>query len=402
MILPETVEEIVQTQKRNLQTQDKAIPREALLQLPKQTAHALIISGIRRCGKSTLLRQLMKKNDHCCYFNFEDQRAAGFDVRDFEKLCAVLKQEYGPSKLYVFDEIQNVPEWERFVRRMLDEGNRFVVTGSNASLLSRELGMKLTGRHLSKELFPFSYAEFLEFTHKQPSPESFNAYLLHGGFPEFLKTTNIEILQELLQDILARDIIVRYGLRESRIIRDLALFLLTNVGKPFSYNALAKQFHLGSVNSIIVYISYFEDSYLLFTLPRFDYSLKKQQISFKKIYSVDTGLSGANSASFSKDRGRIFENSVFLHLRRKYREVFYFQDEGRECDFVIRERGTITHAVQVCYHITEENKDRELAGLHTAMQKLHLKEGLLVTVDQEDNRDGISIVPAWKWMLGPV
>lgn len=157
-----------------------------------------------------------------------------------------------------------------------------VITGSNASLLSKELGSKLIGRHLRYELFPFSYKEFLKFKNAKPSLQSFDEYLETGGFPENVKLKNDLILQELFNDIIARDIIVRYNLRNPKIVKELTLYLLSNVGKEFSYQKLKKVFNFGSVNTVISLFGYYEDSYLLFTVPQFNYSFKSRIVNAKK------------------------------------------------------------------------------------------------------------------------
>jgi len=397
MLLKDTLREIV-LQKKELQDQ-KTIKRELLKEIDSNTSHVIILSGIRRCGKSTLMKQLMKMAPWPYYFNFEDQRAYGFSVADFEKLDAVFHEELGESDRYFFDEIQNVEGWERYVRTLQDRGKKVIITGSNASLLSKELGTKLTGRHLRYELFPFSYAEMLKFTLKTPSQSSFEEYFTTGGFPEYLKQRRLEILQEFFEDIVIRDIVVRYGLREARTIKELALFLITNSGKYFSYNKLKEYFKLGSTNTVISYLSYFEDSYLFYTVPKFEYSYKKQLVNPKKIYSVDIGLSAAVSTTFSSDRGRMLENLVFLHLRRRYKEIFYFKGKG-ECDFIIKEKGKVTFAIQVCYQLTDDNKEREVTALQEAMEQVNLKEGLILTYSQEDKLGNIHIKPVWKWLLG--
>jgi len=270
------------------------------------------------------------------------------------------------NKIYFFDEIQNVKNWERFIRALQDRGNKIFLTGSNASLLSRELGTKLTGRHLTYELFPFAYDEFLKLKGYKTGIKSFEKYFNLGGLPEYVKTQNIQILQQVFEDILMRDIIVRYGLRNSRTIKELAVYLISNASKEYSYNKLKNTFGLGSASSVISYISYFEDSFLMFSIPKFSYSIKQQVINPKKIYIIDVGFARAISLSFSKDEGRILENVVFLQLRRKYKNIFHFR-EKYECDFVIKERNAITAAYQVCYQITEENKRREINGILDAL-----------------------------------
>jgi len=401
MLLKETIRSVVKSQKSELSRFGCGTKRERLGQIDLSAPFASVISGIRRCGKSTLLRQLMKGTKNFYYLNFEDPRLSGFESTDFQKLDEVFSEEFGDSNQYFFDEIQNAPKWELFVRGGLDKKKRFAITGSNASLLSRELGTRLTGRHLTCELFPFSFAEFLKFSGKAPGQGSFEEYLEKGGFPEYLKYRKAEILQELLNDIIARDIIVRHGLKSQKTVKELALFLLSNAGKEFSYNGIKKTFNLGSANTAIAFISYFEDSYILFTVPRFDYSQKKQVASPKKIYAIDNGLAGANSVSFSADKGRMLENAVFLQLRRNGKNIFYFRQKG-ECDFLVKEKEKITGAIQVCHEITEDNKERETAGLMEAMEKFKLAEGLILTLGQKDTLKikgrKITVKPAWEWM----
>ena len=399
MMLKDTLREVVRSQRKDLDSSEYGVEREMLGEIDLAIPFAVVLSGVRRCGKSTLLRQLAKKVVHY-YFNFEDSRVAGFEPSDFQKLDDVLHDEFGERGYYFFDEIQNVEKWELFVRAGLDKSKKFVITGSNASLLSRELGTRLTGRHLRHELFPFSFKEFLALEGKKPGVNAFDEYLRLGGFPAYLRFGKQNILRELLNDVIERDILARHSIRDSKTVKELALHLLTNSGKEFSYTGLKNSFGLGSTNTAISFVSFLEDSYLLFTVPRFEYSLKKQRVNPKKAYSVDTGLSAANSASFSADSGRALENAVFLHLRRKHREIFYFKRKG-ECDFIARENKLA--AFQACYELTEDNKERELNGLVEALTELKLASGLLITRDQTDSftvgGKKITVVPAWKWML---
>ncbi|MGD6807082.1 MAG: ATP-binding protein [Candidatus Bathyarchaeia archaeon] len=400
MLLKETLKEIVKSQQNDLENQNQGIPRNVTPQINLNLPFAIMLSGIRRCGKSTLLRQIMKKTGGKHYFNFEDPRATGFETSDFQKLDEIFREEYGESDCYFFDEIQNVQKWELFVRAQLDNNKHFLITGSNASLLSKELGTKLTGRHLRQELFPFSYSEFLNFTSQTEGAKSFDAYLQKGGFPEYLKYARNEILQELFNDIIMRDIVVRHKLRSPKAIKELALFLLSNVGAEFSYNNLAKTFGLGSTNTAVAFVSYLEDSYLLFTIPKFSYSLKKQAVNPKKIYAIDNGLANVNSVSFSSNKGRMLENSVFLDLRRSGKEIFYFKEKG-ECDFLVKEKNKVTQAIQVCFDLNEDNQGRETAGLVEALEKFGLSDGLILTFNQQDTLkiDGknVTVLPTWRW-----
>lgn len=395
MIIKESLREIVRTQT----PMPLGITREQLSDINLSVPHAIILSGIRRSGKSTLLSQLMKKTGSAYYVNFDDPRLHGFSVSDFSRLQSALKDEFGDRKHYFFDEVQNVPKWELFVRQLLDSRKHCVITGSNASLLSRELGTRLTGRHLTYELFPFSYAEFLLLLKSEASAQSFGDYLSLGGFPEYLTTKDGKVLQELFKDILLRDIAVRHGIRDERVLQELAQYLITNAGKEYSLNRLTKAFGLNSVTTTSSYVSYLQDSYLLFSIPRFSYSLRQQRVNPKKMYCIDTGLASVNTVSFSEDRGRLLENAVFLHLRRHHKEIYYFKERG-ECDFIVCAAGKALQAIQVCHGLSEENAKRETDGLREAMKTLRIKDGLIVTFDQEDMLDGIPVIPAWKWMTG--
>jgi hypothetical protein len=401
MLTRETLKEIIASQRENLNKLDLGIPREKKKDVAIEDSFALIITGIRRCGKSTFLHQILKKQKKGYYLNLEDPRLEGFELSDFNKAESIMKELYGPGGIYFFDEIQNIPKWEKFIRYLIDKKEKTVITGSNASLLSRELGTKLTGRYLQIEMFPFSFKEFLDMKKEKPSIQSFEEYLYKGGFPEYLKKENPEILNELLSDVVMKDIAIRFGIKNTSILNKIAIYLISNVGKEFSYNSIKKMLEIKSVQSVIDYISYFENAYLLFTIPRFSYSYKQQQINPKKAYSIDNGFSYNNSASFSKDQGKMLENAVFLGLRRKFKNIFYFQQKN-ECDFVIKEKDKITHAIQVCLKLNEETKEREIKGLLAALKEFKLKEGLILTYNQEDTflTDGkkITAMPAWKWL----
>lgn len=396
-----TIKNVITSQREFLDSSEQGTLREKSKEIKIEDSFALIITGVRRCGKSTLMNQLLKKQKKGYYLNLEDPRLGGFDFSDFNKVESIMKELYGEGGVYFFDEIQNVPEWERFVRYLVDKKERVVLTGSNVSILSKELGTKLTGRHLSIELFPFSFWEFLSLKKQEPSINSFEEYLTSGGFPEYIKKENPEVLHELLSDIVMKDIAARFGIKNTAILNKIVIYLISNVGKEFSYNSIKKMFEIKSVKSVIDYISFFENAYLVFTLPRFSYSYKQQQVNPKKVYSIDNGFSSNNSASFSKDYGKMLENLVFLSLRKKYKDIFYFQEKN-ECDFIIKEKDKITKAFQVCFDFNEDNKDREINGLLEVLEKFNLKEGIILTYKQDDEfkiKDKkIKVLPVWKWL----
>ena len=401
MVLQSTINQVFESQRDNNLSRDTGLKREALQDLPNLDAFALIVSGIRRCGKSTLLFQLLKeKYPGALYLNLEDPRLYEFELKDFVRVDKVIAATR--SKVLLFDEIQIVPEWERYVRQKLDEGYKLIITGSNASLLSRELGTKLTGRHITRELFPFSYKEFILFRKLTPSPDSLLQYLHTGGFPEFVKQGANEILNTVFDDILIRDIAVRYGIREVKTLQRLALYLISNVGNLITANRLRTLFEVGSVNTITEYLAHLEDSYLFYLVPKFSYSLRKQLVNPRKVYAVDTGMITVNSGSFTEDDGRKLENLVFLHLRREHRELYYFSEKG-ECDFVVFNKGVAVDALQVCFELNPDNLDREINGLVEALTVLNLKKGRIITVHQKDRyeKEGrvIDVVPCHEFLL---
>ena len=399
MVLKSEIEKSLVLQRLFLNKKQEGFNRESLAKLQLSTSHILIITGVRRCGKSTLLQQISKKiKEEIIYFNFEDPRIYGFELEDFTKLDEIVGDEI---RYYFFDEIQNVEKWELFIRHLHDRDKRIAITGSNASLLSKELGTRLTGRNIQIELFPFSYTEYLMFLQLENNLASFNLYLEDGGFPEYLKSKHKEQHQQLFKDIVYRDIIVRHGIRQAKTLIDIALFLIANVGKEYSLNGIKNTFGVGSANSVADYIHWLEDSYVLFSMPRFSWSLKSVSINPKKVYCIDTGFAQANSLSFSEDTGRLLENCVYLALRRKYKEIYYFKDKG-ECDFIVKEAQDILHIIQVCGKIHPDNKAREVNGLLAALTFFSKTEGLILTLNQEDvlmiNDVKVRLLPVWKWL----
>ena len=400
MLTQEVINQVFNSQRENNLSRDTGLKREALQTLPDLSAYAMIVSGIRRCGKSTLLFQLLKERyPDALYLNFEDPRLYEFERKDFVRLDKVIGDT--GSKVLLFDEIQIIPEWERYVRQKLDEGYKLIITGSNASLLSRELATKLTG-HIAKELFPFSYREFILYKQLESSADSMLQYLDIGGFPEYVKQGANEILHQLFNDVLIRDIVIRYGVRDVKTLQRLALYLVSNVGKLVTANRLKSLFEVGSTNTITEYLSHLEDSYLLHLVPKFSHSLRKQMVNPRKVYAIDTGMISVNSGSFTDDNGRKLENLVYLHLRRKYKEIYYFSEKG-ECDFIVFVNGVAVEVVQVCFDLNPDNLDRELNGVVEALASLNLKEGKIITVHQKERyeKEGciIDVIPCHEFLL---
>jgi len=416
------LKEIVLEQEKDRQDIDAGIPREALSVALRHATlpHAVVVSGVRRCGKSTLLNQIIsdlyKKGVY--YFNFEDERLVDFNVEDFNHLYEVFLELYGERKVFFFDEVQNVPQWEVFVRRMQGKECKFFITGSNASLLSRELGAKLTGRNVNIELFPFSFIEFLSFKDFQLSKNSlsltsdraaikkhFTEYLKYGGMPEYLKYQEITLLKRVYEDILYRDIVARYGIKQVKPLRELGLYLLSNIGGTFSYNNLKKILGVGSMNTIKSYADFLENSYLIFLVNKFSYSLKQQFVSFRKIYCIDNGLAEAVAFQFSKNKGKFLENLVFLELRRKFQEIYYYKTTNNlEVDFLIKSGKNDLSLIQVADNLdNEKTRHRELNALEKAMDELKLKTALILTEDTEEEialrGKVLRVKPIYKWLL---
>ena len=395
------IQEVISSQRQKLERQSYGLEREILPNLPDLDTHALIISGIRRCGKSTVLTQLLKqKKQPSLYLNFDDPRLYGFELKTFQLLDKII--EDSKSEALFFDEIQVVEGWELYIRQKLDEDFRVYVTGSNATMLSRELGTKLTGRHISKELFPFSYREFLSFKSLENNEKSLQKYMQTGGFPQFVKTGNTDILIELFTDILNRDIIVRHGIRDAAALKRLAVYLVSNSGNLVTAGKLQQPLGIKSSATILEYFSFLEDTYLLAFMPKFSYSFKVQLVNPRKIYVVDTGLLQVASKSFTEDKGHILENIVFCELRRQGKELFYFNENGVECDFVVMKNEKIEQVIQVCYELLPENREREIRGLKEAMDFFKINKGLIVTFNQSDafmyNGNRIEVLPAHEFL----
>jgi predicted AAA+ superfamily ATPase len=369
------------------------------------SAHALVLTGVRRCGKSTLQGQIRRGvKGHAVTLNLEDTRLYGMGPEDFPTLLSILETDHPRAAVYL-DEVQEVPEWQRLVRALLDAGRRVCLTGSNASLLGREMGAKLTGRHLPHKVYPFSFREFLEFTSRKAGPQSLDDYLMRGGFAAALTAGPEQgpvLLRELLRDVVHRDIVSRHSLRSARPLMTLALHLIAHPGQPLSLQALAKGLSLPSVAHTGRMVEYLQDSWLMLAVPRFSASFKQRVTSPPKYYAVDTGLAGANSPNATPDLGRKLENAVLLTLRRQGSEpTFAAAPHAWECDFVTGER-----AIQCCARLSPENRKRELGGLVAAATlpggPRRGRELIVITLDQEDAlmEQGLAIrvIPAWKWL----
>lgn len=381
----------------------------------------IIISGIRRCGKSTLMQLIRHNNiEKDYYINFDDDRLIPFTLEDFQVLIEAFIELYDVQNTFYFDEIQLVPGWERFVRRLHNEGKKVFITGSNANLLSHELGTHLTGRHITVKLFPYSFKEFikyidpnilekdnLSFIDTALVKKYFSEFSIFGGMPEYLEYRQKQYLHALYESIIYKDIIVRNKIPQEKPIKELVYYFASNNAKEFSYNSVRKILNIASANTIADYCQYLENSFLCFSLTRFSYSLKEQINYAKKIYFIDQALAESVGFRFSEDQGRTLENIVFLQLLRQDKDV-YFYKKIKECDFIIRDGYEITSAIQVCTSLDNPTtKKREITGLIAAMIEYKLSYGLIITHDEcgteehmHDNiKYNIKIIPCWRWLL---
>jgi predicted AAA+ superfamily ATPase len=321
---------------------------------------------------------------------------------------------FGKKKYLCLDEIQNITGWELFVNRMLRQGYKVFITGSNANLLSRELGTHLTGRHIDIELYPFSFSEYLN-AHNIKIPKKgmysteekallskhFKKYLLQGGMPEVIVFSNEAILTQVVNDILQRDIVNRYNIRKPSELKTVLKFLIANTSHSITYRSIRNNFKIQSANTIQKYIEYAEETYLVFSVRRYEKKLKQFDKNPKKIYCVDNGIITKTSPTLHERQGALLENLVALQLRRGGKEFYYYRGRtDAECDFVVpREKQVL----QVCYQLRDDNREREIKGLSEAINLLSAKHGFLLTLDQEDNivrkNKNIIIQPVWQWLL---
>ncbi len=382
------------------------------------TSEILIITGIRRCGKSVLLQQLRDKlKERDFFFNFDDERLANFHVEDFAALQECFIELFGDQHTYYFDEIQNIYGWETFVRRLYNEGNKVIVTGSNARMLSKELGTHLTGRYISVETYPFSFKEYLQLNHIEPVQKDFyltsgrvnllshfKDYLEKGGFPRYLQVPSPNYLSSLYESIIFRDVMARNGLTNEKEIQELTFYLASNATKRITYNSLGKIIGIRHAETIKNYLEYIQRTYMIFQLLKYAPSVKVQMLSPKKIYFIDNAIINKIGFNSTDNQGVKLENMVFIELKRRGYDLFYHADK-KECDFVVRQGVKIAQAYQVTVSMADGNtRKREIEGLQAAMQAYGLTEGFIITMEEKEDvvigGHTIHVLPAWEWMLG--
>jgi len=380
-----------------------------------------LITGPRRSGKSVLALQLLHGQTFA-YLNFDDDLL----LKEFDEDAVVegLYEVYPNFQFLLLDEIQNLPDWELWVNKLYRRGFNLVVTGSNARLLSREMGTSLTGRYIQIAVFPFSLEEYfdyhqfsmVDFQDATPKKKGellslMNDYLLNGGYPEVVFTPAIgkNYLATLFDSVLLKDIVRRFQIRQTQQLYDLANYLLSNFTNQYSYNQLMKDLNFSSVMTVKKFVGYLSEPYLFFNLSRFSNKIKLQQNAPKKSYVVDNGFIRSRSFESSPNLGRLLENMVFVELLRRGLipdlELFYYKTRNdKEIDFVCRHGHQINQLIQVCFDVSASKVlKRETEALVEAAVELKCFDLVVVTWDKEDTlklKDcTIRIVPIWKWLL---
>lgn len=381
---------------------------------------AQVVIGVRRSGKSTLCyNALTRKGIKFGYINFDDERLINLTAQDLNDVLEVLYKINGDFKYLFIDEIQNIPEWYLFVNRLLRRQMHVIITGSNAKLLSGELATHLTGRHHSITLYPFSFSEFCELNQVDVESQTttaiaarrnaFDKYMYEGGFPElkFIKNHR-EYIDELVNNILTRDIEQRFKVRYTSSFEQMAHHLLNITPAIVSDKTFGETFGIKSKHTVKNYISYLKQAYLILGLAKYSYK-SKLRVNGEKAYPIDVALMNKRENAFAGENlGWRLESIVYLELLRRYKnkgcDIYYFNDRYGECDFIVCEGRKAILAVQVSYDISSPaTKKREIAGLILAARKTNCKNLLLLTDNQYDNisQDGFNIVvmPVYDFAL---
>lgn len=401
------------------------------LQPPLDTQKIITLIGVRRCGKTSILYNMINQlssdidKSRIIFFNFEDERL-DLTVDELDLILQAYRELYPNHDLsecyFFFDEIQNLNGWEKFIRRLYDTISKNVyVTGSNSKLLSSEIATSLRGRTLSFEVYPLSFKEYLSFKNISVDLYSSNSlayiknaqehYLREGGFPEILlidEQYKNQLLQEYFNVLLYKDLAERYSINNTIALKFFLKRIISSSTKQISINKIFNELKSSGIkigkNRLYDFLDYVQNIYLALTLHRYDKSLVNKELGEKKIYSIDIGLNNAVEFKFSDNVGKSLENAVFLELKRITHEIFYYRDQYCECDFIIANKGKITEILQVCYDLSDtETKKREVKGLLTACNNFELFDGTIISYESEDEfvQDGINIkiIPFYKWQL---
>ena len=392
----------------------------------------ITITGPRRAGKSFVMRQMIKKlinngqnPKDIMHVNLEDPRFTESGVLFLEKIFQAYREYISPQNtpILFLDEIQEIEGFEKWIRMMHELSKaKIIISGSNASLLSRELGTLLTGRHIDMEVFPLSFGEFLSFNNiaftnkldligrEWEIKGALRKYIEYGSFPEVtLSEQKKEILLSYFEDAITKDLLRRYKIKKAQDMRSIAKYYLSNIAALSTFKSIERALDM-SITSVKSYTGYLEQAYLVFPLKRFSFKVREQEKSPRKIYAIDTGLCNAVGFRFSENYGRLAENVVFMALKRQQNlnpnmELFYWKDvHHREVDFVVKEGLEIKSLIQVCWNMhNEKTRNREMRSLAKAMKELNVTKAMIITDETEgeeklhDNK--VKLIPLWKWLL---
>lgn len=412
---------IVAEQKEEFLSEDFAsfCPREEERQIDLKSHLAQVVIGVRRSGKSTMCRKVLREaNVKAAYVNFDDERLAKTQTSDLNNILEALYIVYGDFQYLFLDEVQNIEGWPLFVNRLLRQKMHLIVTGSNAKLLSNELTTHLTGRHHKITLFPFSFEEYARMkqldtqvltTKGQAAVKrELNTYLMNGGLPELLIEKDSQgYIMALLEAIIKRDITLRFKVRYPEVLQRLATYLIDNFAQEYNATTIAELLGV-SDHTIDTYCGYLQEAFLLLALKKFSYK-SRERIRDSKIYVIDNAFISNRTNTFSTENlGWRLENAIYIELlhraSKRFADVFYYRDRTFEVDFMVAKDGVVEELYQVCYDMTnEKTRKREVNSLLQGATKFHCSNLTILTFDEQETiTEGdytIQVKSASQWLL---
>lgn len=412
---------IVAEQKEEFLSDDFAsfCPREEERQIDLKSHLAQVVIGVRRSGKSTMCRKVLREaNVKAAYVNFDDERLAKTQTSDLNNILEALYIVYGDFQYLFLDEVQNIEGWPLFVNRLLRQKMHLIVTGSNAKLLSNELTTHLTGRHHKITLFPFSFEEYARM--KQLDTQALttkgqaavkrelNTYLMNGGLPELLIEKDSQgYIMALLEAIIKRDITLRFKVRYPEVLQRLATYLIDNFAQEYNATTIAELLGV-SDHTIDTYCGYLQEAFLLLALKKFSYK-SRERIRDSKIYVIDNAFISNRTNTFSTENlGWRLENAIYIELLhragKRFADVFYYRDRTFEVDFIVAKDGIVEELYQVCYDMkNEKTRKREVNSLLQGARKFHCSNLTILTFDEQETiTEGdytIQVKSASQWLL---
>ena len=412
---------IVAEQKEEFLSEDFAsfCPREEERQIDLKSHLAQVVIGVRRSGKSTMCRKVLREaNVKAAYVNFDDERLAKTQTSDLNNILEALYIVYGDFQYLFLDEVQNIEGWPLFVNRLLRQKMHLIVTGSNAKLLSNELTTHLTGRHHKITLFPFSFEEYARM--KQLDTQALttkgqaavkrelNTYLMNGGLPELLTEKDSQgYIMALLEAIIKRDITLRFKVRYPEVLQRLATYLIDSFAQEYNATTIAELLGV-SDHTIDTYCGYLQEAFLLLALKKFSYK-SRERIRDSKIYVIDNAFISNRTNTFSTENlGWRLENAIYIELlhraSKRFADVFYYRDRTFEIDFIVAKDGVVEELYQVCYDMTnEKTRKREVNSLLQGATKFHCSNLTILTFDEQETiTEGdytIQVKSASQWLL---